>query len=92
MDIFRVSSMLALQVPNAYTFRKAPIFAREIVVSGFGRGSKQMGVPTANLKPEALFSGPLKELPLGVYFGFVSLISPSYKRCYRVCSPICRNT
>ena len=38
------------------------------VVEGFGRGSTQMGVPTANIEP-----GPLKDklegLPLGVYFG-----------------------
>ena len=40
------------------------------MVEGFGRGSSQMGVPTANIEP-----GPLKDrlegLPLGVYFGWV---------------------
>jgi len=38
------------------------------VTTGFGRGSAQLGFPTANLPP-----GPLAEalagLPAGVYFG-----------------------
>jgi riboflavin kinase len=44
------------------------------VVHGFGRGSKQMGVPTANLAPE-LCGGEafLSTLPLGVYFGWAKL-------------------
>ena len=57
------------QVPIGYSFSRAPICMEEEVVTGFGRGSKQMGVPTANLAPEALFAGPLDGLPLGVYFG-----------------------
>lgn len=56
-------------MPEGYTFGRAPIALEEEVVTGFGRGSKQMGVPTANLKPEDLFAGPLDGLPLGVYFG-----------------------
>ena len=44
------------------------------VVHGFGRGSKEMGVPTANLDPE-LCGGEtfLSTLPLGVYFGWAKL-------------------
>ena len=35
---------------------------------GFGRGSRQMGTPTANIDPSGL--GPaLAHLPKGVYFG-----------------------
>ena len=56
-----------MQVPLAYLL-SAPIILEGEVVEGFGRGSTQMGVPTANIEP-----GPLKEklegLPLGVYFG-----------------------
>lgn len=56
-------------MPEGCTFSRAPIFVEEEVVTGFGRGSKQMGVPTANLQPEELFAGPLDGLPLGVYIG-----------------------
>ncbi len=56
-----------MQVPPAYLL-SAPIILEGRVVEGFGRGSTQMGVPTANIEP-----GPLKDqlegLPLGVYFG-----------------------
>lgn len=58
-----------VKVPAGYGFSRAPIEIEEKVVTGFGRGSKQMGVPTANLRPDDLFAGPLDELPLGVYFG-----------------------
>ena len=58
---------MCLQVPPAYLL-SAPITLEGRVVEGFGRGSAQMGVPTANIEP-----GPLKDklegLPLGVYFG-----------------------
>jgi hypothetical protein len=40
------------------------------VVRGFGRGSRQLGVPTANMDPEVL-QGELQRLPTGVYFGWV---------------------
>ena len=60
---------MCLQVPPAYLL-SAPITLEGRVVEGFGRGSAQMGVPTANIEP-----GPLKDrlegLPLGVYFGCV---------------------
>ena len=56
-----------MQVPPAYLL-STPIVLEGRVVEGFGRGSTQMGVPTANIEP-----GPLKDrlegLPLGVYFG-----------------------
>ncbi|KAG7744872.1 hypothetical protein KL912_005204 [Ogataea haglerorum] len=44
------------------------------VVAGFGRGSAEMGIPTANVpvddEPE------LQKLDTGVYFGFVRLLRP----------------
>ena len=40
------------------------------MVTGFGRGSKQLGVPTANIDPEPLLE-QLRALPKGVYFGWV---------------------
>jgi FAD synthase len=42
------------------------------VVHGFGRGSKQLGIPTANLDADAL--GPVVDaLPAGIYFGWASV-------------------
>ena len=42
---------------------------RGIVASGYGRGGKTLGVPTANL-PETLFSSALENVTTGVYFGW----------------------
>lgn len=68
---------LVFVVPKAFEIAKR--FTLEApIVSGFGRGSKQMGVPTANLDP-ALCGGEafLSTLPLGVYFGWAKLASES---------------
>ncbi|XP_059292668.1 bifunctional riboflavin kinase/FMN phosphatase [Lycium ferocissimum] len=42
------------------------------VIKGFGRGSKVLGIPTANLSPEG-YSAILSEHPAGVYFGWAGL-------------------
>ncbi|KAL8032704.1 hypothetical protein ABFX02_13G113600 [Erythranthe guttata] len=42
------------------------------VIKGFGRGSKVLGIPTANLSTEA-YSDVLSEHPSGVYFGWAGL-------------------
>ncbi|KAI3456334.1 hypothetical protein Pfo_012997 [Paulownia fortunei] len=42
------------------------------VIKGFGRGSKVLGIPTANLSTEG-FSALLSEHPSGVYFGWARL-------------------
>ncbi|KAE9607184.1 putative riboflavin kinase [Lupinus albus] len=42
------------------------------VVKGFGRGSKVLGIPTANLSAEG-YSDLLQEHPAGVYFGWAGL-------------------
>ncbi|XP_004293539.1 PREDICTED: bifunctional riboflavin kinase/FMN phosphatase [Fragaria vesca subsp. vesca] len=42
------------------------------VIKGFGRGSKVLGIPTANLSTEQ-FSTLLSEHPSGVYFGWAGL-------------------
>lgn len=64
--------MALLQVPEGYAHPSAPIRLSGLVTTGFGRGSKQLGVPTANLPP-----GPLQEqlagLADGVYFGWAQL-------------------
>ncbi|KAK3420067.1 hypothetical protein EUGRSUZ_G00852 [Eucalyptus grandis] len=42
------------------------------IIKGFGRGSKLLGVPTANLSTEG-YSDLLSEHPSGVYFGWAGL-------------------
>ena len=47
------------------------------VVKGFGRGSKELGIPTANLDDSAISKLPDGEV--GVYFGWASLSGKKYK-------------
>ncbi|CAM6095854.1 unnamed protein product [Calypogeia fissa] len=49
--------------------QRFPICARGHIVQGFGRGRKQMGIPTANIDPLELPPDFLA-LPKGVYFGW----------------------
>ena len=60
------------QVPPGYHLQSGPRRLAGEVTAGFGRGSAQLGFPTANLPP-----GPLAEalagLPSGVYFGYMFL-------------------
>ncbi|KAJ7946903.1 Bifunctional riboflavin kinase/FMN phosphatase [Quillaja saponaria] len=42
------------------------------VIKGFGRGSKVLGIPTANLSSEG-YATVLSENPAGVYFGWAGL-------------------
>jgi len=45
------------------------------VVKGFGRGSKELGIPTANLDADAL-GDALAALPTGIYLGWASVHVP----------------
>lgn len=64
----RGKTLAGRQVPVAYALPGGPLLLDGPVVSGFGRGSRQMGVPTANIDPVPL-QGTLADMPLGVYFG-----------------------
>ncbi|CAI7788961.1 unnamed protein product [Closterium sp. NIES-54] len=55
-----------------FSFPKAPVFMKAPVVTGFGRGSKQMGIPTANMLPDVLRE-QLEGMQRGVYFGWARL-------------------
>ncbi|XP_066249734.1 riboflavin kinase [Euwallacea similis] len=46
-----------------------PYFARGKVIKGFGRGSKELGCPTANFDEEVVNNLP-EDLNTGVYYGF----------------------
>ncbi|MEW5316646.1 MAG: hypothetical protein WDW38_008003 [Sanguina aurantia] len=53
-----------LQVPPKYAFPAAPLHLEGSVVIGFGRGSRQLGTPTANIDPLPL-KQQLSGLPKG---------------------------
>ncbi|KAF4519488.1 hypothetical protein B566_EDAN010097 [Ephemera danica] len=56
-----------------------PHFAVGKVVAGFQRGSKELGIPTANFTPEVVDSLPA-EVETGIYCGWAKLDSgPVYK-------------
>eukprot|EP01023_Acetabularia_acetabulum_P028880 TRINITY_DN27278_c1_g1_i2.p2 TRINITY_DN27278_c1_g1~~TRINITY_DN27278_c1_g1_i2.p2 ORF type:complete len:448 (-),score=46.65 TRINITY_DN27278_c1_g1_i2:166-1419(-) len=57
-----------LQVPQGYIMKDGVLRLEGKVVDGFGRGSKQMGVPTANIEPPQGLN-----VPLGVYYGWAQL-------------------
>ncbi|PWY69189.1 hypothetical protein BO94DRAFT_477893 [Aspergillus sclerotioniger CBS 115572] len=48
-----------------------PIRLSGPVIKGFGRGSKELGIPTANIPADELAKYP--NLPVGVYYGVVAL-------------------
>ncbi|KAI8993193.1 hypothetical protein BDB01DRAFT_775524 [Pilobolus umbonatus] len=49
-----------------------PISVSGTVVKGFGRGSKELGIPTANMSDEAL-EVMFKECDTGVYYGWAQI-------------------
>jgi len=59
---------LPAQVPPHYALPPPPLTFSGPVVVGFGRGSREMGVPTANVDPGAARAA-LDGQPRGVYFG-----------------------
>lgn len=46
-----------------------PLVVETDVISGFGRGSSTLGIPTANIPP-----GHLSELDRGVYYGWARIV------------------
>eukprot|EP00551_Chaetoceros_affinis_P004840 CAMPEP_0203667380 /NCGR_PEP_ID=MMETSP0090-20130426/4220_1 /ASSEMBLY_ACC=CAM_ASM_001088 /TAXON_ID=426623 /ORGANISM="Chaetoceros affinis, Strain CCMP159" /LENGTH=543 /DNA_ID=CAMNT_0050531519 /DNA_START=105 /DNA_END=1736 /DNA_ORIENTATION=+ len=55
------------------------IHLRGPVDSGYGRGGKKLGVPTANL-PCSLFANALQNVPTGVYFGWAVIEGDGEKK------------
>ncbi|EJT80867.1 riboflavin kinase [Gaeumannomyces tritici R3-111a-1] len=47
------------------------------VISGFGRGSKELGIPTANLPVDEAVTPWIADIKSGVYFGWASLDLPA---------------
>uniref|UniRef100_A0A4W2FNE0 Riboflavin kinase n=1 Tax=Bos indicus x Bos taurus TaxID=30522 RepID=A0A4W2FNE0_BOBOX len=52
--------------------RQLPYFCRGQVVRGFGRGSKQLGIPTANF-PEQVVDNLPADISTGIYYGWASV-------------------
>lgn len=53
---------------------KLPIRIVATVVRGFGRGSKDLGIPTANLDRASMLSSmPFDDLPTGIYWGYAKI-------------------
>ncbi|KAH8336467.1 putative riboflavin kinase [Drosophila kikkawai] len=56
-----------------------PLFAGGEIVRGFGRGSKELGIPTANFPLDVVKSLP-ETLPTGAYYGWANVDNgPVYK-------------
>jgi riboflavin kinase len=76
-DDNELDSLQTLYLAKNYKLEK-PIIMRAKVVRGFGRGSAQMGLPTANLDPEEVAKNgnfSVENVPLGVYFGYCRLLN-----------------
>ncbi|KAF2679821.1 riboflavin kinase [Lentithecium fluviatile CBS 122367] len=50
-----------------------PLKLRGPVIKGFGRGSKELGIPTANIPLSGLSVGGHEDLESGIYYGYASL-------------------
>jgi riboflavin kinase len=54
--------------------KKLPIRIIATVIRGFGRGSKDLGIPTANLDRTSMQSStPFDDLPTGIYWGYAKI-------------------
>ncbi|XP_017784170.1 PREDICTED: riboflavin kinase [Nicrophorus vespilloides] len=54
-----------------------PHFASGEIIKGFGRGSKELGIPTANYAKNVVDALP-EELNTGIYFGFAKIDEITY--------------
>ncbi|EFQ99002.1 riboflavin kinase [Nannizzia gypsea CBS 118893] len=63
--------------PNAGPEAPFPIRMSGPVIKGFGRGSKELGIPTANIPAETLSEYP--DLQQGVYYGVATLDPSQFK-------------
>jgi riboflavin kinase len=63
-----------------------PYFVSGKVVKGFGRGSKQLGISTANIESSVVQKIDIQN---GIYFGFAQLLSPQKdkKQMSSTCEP-----
>lgn len=65
-------NVLVFSVPDNFALQGGIRCMEGEIVKGYGRGSKNLGVPTANLSPVDV-QGDIAGLPSGVYFGWAKL-------------------
>lgn len=63
-------------IENGVCTKKFPYFTKGTIVKGFGRGSKELGIPTANMNEDAVNSLPENFQP-GVYYGWAQISDDS---------------
>ena len=62
---------------RAYQIENGVIYQfRGMVETGYGRGGKKLGFPTANLGPATFFDTILTNISTGVYFGYAMIEPP----------------
>ena len=66
------------------------VYVRGVVVNGFGRGSKLLGFPTANLDP-ASFTADVHSLIDGVYCGWCSISGNDNNTVYKTVLSVGKN-
>lgn len=78
---------------NTVLKQSLPYFTSGVVVKGFGRGSKELGIPTANFPEEVVDQLP-KEFDLGIYYGWAKVNNgPVYKMVMSIgMNPFYHNT
>ncbi|KAL6917804.1 hypothetical protein ACHAPO_000390 [Fusarium lateritium] len=72
-----MSSRPSVVGPDAGPEAPYPLHMEGKVISGFGRGSKELGIPTANLPVDEALTPWISNMASGVYFGYASLALPS---------------
>ncbi|EGG14861.1 riboflavin kinase [Cavenderia fasciculata] len=65
----------------------SPLFFKGTVIQGFGRGSKQLGIPTANLPVEE-YESILNDIPIGVYYGWANVHGVNDNKIYKMAMSI----
>ncbi|KAK0081021.1 hypothetical protein PV325_012932 [Microctonus aethiopoides] len=55
-----------------------PYFISGVIVKGFGRGSRSLGIPTANISQDVVDSLS-QDFKIGVYYGWAALEGQIYK-------------
>lgn len=65
----------SLAGPDAGPEKPFPLRLDGKVIKGFGRGSKELGIPTANIPISGLSVGGHEDVDSGVYYGWAGLSS-----------------
>lgn len=70
----RPETVIPNELPSTY-----PLINTSPIISGFGRGSSELGIPTANIP----INDELNNLDPGIYYGWCKLIPNSQEKSYK---------